>query len=136
MRLHWIKKIKNYNDWISLQTGSHKGAEACFKKVEERKNKPLNQTLSDLAMNTSNGNHCVKGVQIRSLFWSEYQKIRTRKNSVFGHFSHCKHQWHRIVLTYSRTIFNRTFAWLFSRNWIIAFGMVLFYWRYVLFMRR
>ena len=31
--------------------------------------------------------HCVKSVQIRSFFWSEYRKIRTRKNSVFGHFS-------------------------------------------------
>ena len=36
--------------------------------------------------------HCVKSVQIRSYFcisciWSEYRKIRTRKNSVFGHFS-------------------------------------------------
>ena len=32
--------------------------------------------------------HYVKDVQIRSFFWSEYGKIRTRKNSVFGHFSH------------------------------------------------
>ena len=31
--------------------------------------------------------HCVKYVQIRSYFWSEYRKIRTRNNSVFGHFS-------------------------------------------------
>ena len=31
--------------------------------------------------------HCVKSVQIRSFFWSEYRKIRTRKNSVSGHFS-------------------------------------------------
>ena len=38
--------------------------------------------------------HCVISVQIRSFFWSifyciwaEYRKIRTRKNSVFGHFS-------------------------------------------------
>ena len=37
--------------------------------------------------------HCVKSVQIRSFFWSvfscirtEYRKIRTGKNSVFGHF--------------------------------------------------
>ena len=50
--------------------------------------------------------HCMKSVQIRSFFWSvfpvfglnaeiygvnlriqcEYRKIRTRKNSVFGHF--------------------------------------------------
>ena len=38
--------------------------------------------------------HCVKSVQIRSYFWSvfsciqsEYRKILTRNNSVFGHFS-------------------------------------------------
>ena len=30
---------------------------------------------------------CVKSVQIRSYFWSEYRKIRTRNNSVFGRFS-------------------------------------------------
>ena len=40
-------------------------------------------------------NHCVKSVQIRSFFWpvfsgirTEYRKIRTRKNSIFGFFSH------------------------------------------------
>ena len=38
--------------------------------------------------------HCVKSVQIRSYFrsvfsciWTEYRKIRTRNNSVFGHIS-------------------------------------------------
>ena len=38
--------------------------------------------------------HCVKSVQIRNIVWSvfsrirtEYRKIRTRKNSVFRHFS-------------------------------------------------
>ena len=38
--------------------------------------------------------YCVKSVQIWSYFWSvfsciqsEYRKIRTRNNSVFGHFS-------------------------------------------------
>ena len=38
--------------------------------------------------------HCVKSVQIRSFFWSvfpcirtEYRKLRTRKNSAYGHFS-------------------------------------------------
>ena len=64
--------------------------------------------------------HCVKSVQIRSFFWSlfscihteygnlrsiqsEYRELRTRKNSVFGHFSRsgtryliCKH----LFLTY------------------------------------
>ena len=51
--------------------------------------------------NLLNRYHCVKSVQIQSFFWSvfsciwweygdllqsEYRKIRTRKNSVFGHF--------------------------------------------------
>ena len=38
--------------------------------------------------------NCVKSVQIRSYFWfvfscisTEYRKVRTRNNSVFGHFS-------------------------------------------------
>ena len=38
--------------------------------------------------------HCVKSVQIWSFFWAifscmrtEYRKIRTTKNSIFGHFS-------------------------------------------------
>ena len=38
--------------------------------------------------------HCVKSVQVRSFFWSvfssirtEHRKMRTRKDSVFGHFS-------------------------------------------------
>ena len=30
---------------------------------------------------------CVKSVQIRSYFWSVFSSIRTRNNSVFGHFS-------------------------------------------------
>ena len=32
--------------------------------------------------------HCVKSVPIRSFFWSEWRIIRTRENSVFGHFSY------------------------------------------------
>ena len=31
--------------------------------------------------------YCVKNVQIRSYFWSECVKMRTRNSSVFGHFS-------------------------------------------------
>ena len=44
---------------------------------------------------TSPSPHYVKNVQIRSFFWSvfsciwtEYRKIRTRKNCVFGHSTH------------------------------------------------
>ena len=31
--------------------------------------------------------HWAKIVQIRSFYWSEYRKLRNRKNSAFGHFS-------------------------------------------------
>ena len=48
---------------------------------------------SPLSLITSK-THCVKSVQIRGYFWSvfycirtEYRKIRTRNNSVFGHIS-------------------------------------------------
>ena len=35
----------------------------------------------------------MKIVQIRSFFWSERREIRTRKNSVFGHFSRSEYYW-------------------------------------------
>ena len=31
--------------------------------------------------------HCVKSVQIRRFFWSVVSRIRTRQNSISGHFS-------------------------------------------------
>ena len=34
-----------------------------------------------------NSTHCVKSIQIRSYFWAVFSCIRTRNNSVFGHFS-------------------------------------------------
>ena len=44
--------------------------------------------------------HCVKNVHIRVFFWSvfyrtpaEYWKIRTRKNSVFWHYSRSEYDW-------------------------------------------
>ena len=53
----------------------------------------LNKSLTEnfifcavLSVITSGLIHCLKSVQILSFFWSEYRKIRTRKNS-FGHFS-------------------------------------------------
>ena len=52
--------------------------------------------------------HCVKSVQIRSFFWSVFSriqpecgKIRTRKNSIFGHFSHSD----SIAVNYLTSIF-------------------------------
>ena len=40
----------------------------------------FNKDLSDII-------HCVKSVQLRSYFWSEYRKIRNINYSIFGHFS-------------------------------------------------
>ena len=52
--------------------------------------------------------HCVKSVQIRNYFWSvfscirtEYRKILTRNNSVFGHFSRIEGTI-RIVYSYKK----------------------------------
>ena len=61
----------------------------------------LNVSIFQIAENISMNEHhywnvfnCVKSVQLQSFFWSifssirtEYRKIRTRKNSVFGHYS-------------------------------------------------
>ena len=43
--------------------------------------------------------HCLKSFQIRSYFWSEYRKIRTRNNSVFGHFTQCGDSRTEIILS-------------------------------------
>ena len=52
-------------------------------------------------------NHGVKSVQILSYFWSvfssiqsKYKKIRTRNNSVFGHFSRSESDCDRISKSY------------------------------------
>ena len=54
--------------------------------------------------------HCVKSVPMRSFFWSvfsyiwtKYRKIRTRKNSVFGHFSRIEYS-QVLRNNYSRSI--------------------------------
>ena len=59
--------------------------------------------------------HCVKSVLIRSYFWSvfsciqsEYRKIRTRNNSIFGHFSRSVFFWggnFYMVTWYSKNIY-------------------------------
>ena len=55
--------------------------------------------------------HCVKSAQIQSCFWSvfsclqtEHRKIRTRNNSVFGHFSRSALCWPMIVDQYQSQI--------------------------------
>ena len=52
------------------------------------------KTSLDINFGIAKDSNCVKSVQIRSYRWSvfscirnEYRKIRTRNNSVFGHFS-------------------------------------------------
>ena len=54
--------------------------------------------------------HCVKSVPMRRFFWSvfsyiwtKYRKIRTRKNSVFGHFSRSEYS-QVLRNNYSRSI--------------------------------
>ena len=58
--------------------------------------------------------HYVKDVQIRSYFWSEYGKIRTRKNSTFKHFSHSGKRdniivWHTVIAWLTLMIYR--FIW-------------------------
>ena len=55
--------------------------------------------------------HCVKSIQVQSLFWSvlsciqtEYRKTKTRKNSVFGHFSRSVCRTLPAALSYVSTI--------------------------------
>ena len=50
--------------------------------------------IAALLTGNSEHSHCVKSVEIRSFFWSvfscirtEHRKVRSRKNSVFRHFS-------------------------------------------------
>ena len=43
--------------------------------------------MFDIYLNYADPVHCVKSIQIRSFFWSIFSCIRTRKNSVFAHFS-------------------------------------------------
>ena len=59
----------------------------------------VRRCIAGLCTFISDQSHYVKSVQIRSYFWSvfscirtEYKKIRTRNNSVFGHFSRSEYQ--------------------------------------------
>ena len=75
----------------------------CYPQLHEKalpkwtNNEPLKVRLSLLISTTSiliilnwERKHCAKSVQIRSFFGSEYRKIWTRKNSVFGHLTQWK----------------------------------------------
>lgn len=84
--------------------------------------------------------YCMKSDQIRSCFWSEYRKMRTRSNSVFRYFSRMK-----IVFSNKRRVlaFGIKFCILANTkisipNTIIAFVQNLFghkkrnFWSYFL----
>ena len=70
--------------------------------------------------------HCVKTVQIRSFFWSvfciqfKHGKKRTRKNSVFGHFSH--------------SVFISWFYPHYPHFSVSAVGLILFWFFYLLYL--
>ena len=68
-----------------------------------------------------NSLHCVKSVQIRSYFWSvfsciqsKYRKIRTRNNSIFGHFSRSV----MFTMNMSSQIFH-LFIWSLRRRFVV-----------------
>ena len=64
--------------------------------------------------------HCMKSVQIQSYFWSEYKKIRTRNNSVFGHFSRS-----------ARNYFNRRHKLIKTVIFLQQVLLVLYHWEFV-----
>ena len=94
----WKKKKKKYSSisYLSIHIESY-----CFKRQPHRMVKPTQTICRQLKRNFACCvaiilpiMHCAQSVQIRSCFWpvfpcirTEYRKIRTRNNSVFGHFS-------------------------------------------------
>ena len=58
--------------------------------VALRQLKPIHKKKSHKVCFFKFYKHCVKSVQINLRIQSEYRKIRTRNNSVFGHFSSSK----------------------------------------------
>ena len=97
--------------------------------------------IIDVFTRKTGNDHCVKSVQIRSYFWylfshirSEYGeryfvslrihskcgKIRTRNNSVFGHFSRngfCQSKLKREKKT-AGTTFQQLLAWFINSHWL------------------
>ena len=69
--------------------------------------------------------HSVKSVQIRSYFWSvfsciqsEYRKIQTRNNSLFGHFSRSDYIDHIITDCYC------IYIWIYDQIINLKFGSI------------
>ena len=83
--------------------------------------------ISLVNVNKSAENHCVKSVQIRSYFGSvffcigtEYRKILTRYNSVFGHFSRSESV---DLLIFTKEILNRFYYY----STILLFYSILYF---------
>ena len=71
--------------------------------------------------------HCLKSVQITSFFWSgfsriqsEYGKVQTGKNSVFGHFSHSEVKKRFPQKEHFKTRLNKRKTYLFKVFFIIS----------------
>ena len=74
--------------------------------------------------------HWVKSVQIRVFFWSAFSRIRTWKNSVFGHFSSSVCLWKKKEFSWSMYGISLSFlfniiAWNFFRLIIIILSLKL-----------
>ena len=77
---------------IYLETFWHQNEVQWYRLMWKMTNLESHSVFTDHEWNWSL--HCVKSVEIRSCFWSvfsciwtEYRKIQTKNNSVFGHFS-------------------------------------------------
>ena len=82
----------------------------------------MSSSINQILIPQESEYHCMKSIQIRSYFWSvfssirteygeilslriqsEYRKMRTRKNSVFGHFSGSVSSSSSLVITSYKT---------------------------------
>ena len=77
--------------------------------------------------------YCVNSVQIRIFFWSifshirtEYGKIRTRKNSVLGHFSHRSFLEESAALRYIALLAICTFFKEIANDWCMFVSLLIF----------
>ena len=88
----WESVIKHHFTNILIQRSLHH-QQQIFKssaRASEAKRPSAHALSEQLIFKKWDWNHCVKIVQVRSFFWSVFSpkcgEIRTRKNSVFGHF--------------------------------------------------
>ena len=69
--------------------------------------------------------HCVKSVQIMNFLWSvfscisiKYRKIRTRKNSIFWHFSRSGYIYIRLLIYWNQNNFIFLFFMFFGKSFL------------------